>query len=186
MGRALAVAALTGTLAVLASGCGGGGSSTTTTTPGTTPVVEWAGDFCTAITSWKDDLTSVGKDLASNPTKDGLQQAADSVKSANQTLTDALKGLGTPDTPSGDEVKQSVDDLSSTLDTQLTKIEDTVRNVSGLSGIVGAAATVSTSLTAMQAALTNTLKAIDDADVQGELKAGFDQADSCSSLRSSG
>ena len=185
MKRVLALAGLTTALAAVAAGCGGGGSSSSTTTTSATPVVEWAGDFCTAVTSWKDQLTTTGKDLVSNPTKDGLQQAADDAKSATQTLTDDLKGLGTPDTPSGKKVKKSVDDLSTTVNTELTKIEDAAKNASGLSGIVSAAATISTSLTAMQTALSNTLQAIDDADVKGDMKAGFDQASSCSSLRSS-
>jgi len=187
----LAFIAMMVALGGIAAGCGGGGSSsagstsTTTTTTGTTPVVEWAGDFCTAVNSWKDDLTAVGTNLGSSPTKDGLQQAADGVKAANQKLADDLKGLGKPDTQSGDKVKQSVDDLTKTLNTQLTTIEDAAKNVSGLSGIVSAGATITASLAAMGTALSTTLNTVENADVKGEMKTAFDQAPSCSNLKSS-
>lgn len=176
-----------GGIAALAAGCGGGGNqNASTSTTGTEPVVEWANSFCTAITSWKDQLTKVGQDLAASPSKNGLQQAADGVKQANQKLSDELHSLGKPDTESGQKVKQSVDDLSTTLDTQMQKIDDTAKSASGISGLLSAGATISSSLSAMYAALSNTFTALDQADVKGEMKTAFDQADSCSGIRGSG
>lgn len=173
-------------VAALAAGCGGGGSSGSgTTTTGTEPVVEWANGFCTAVTSWKDQLTKVGQDVVSSPSKDGLQQAADDVKAANQKLSDDISKLGEPDTESGQKVKQSVDDLSTTLNTEGQTIEDTVNSASGISGLLSAGAKISTSLSKMYAALADTFQTLDDADVKGEMKTAFDQADSCSGLRGS-
>jgi hypothetical protein len=168
-----------------AAGCGGGGGSegsSTTTGSETTPVVEWAGNFCTAVKSWKDQLGTIGSDLASSPSKDGLQQAADGVKAADQTLSDDLHSLGTPDTESGQKVKQSVDDLSTTVNTELTTIEDAAKNASGITGVVSAGATISASLAAMSTALSNTFQTIDAADVKGDMKTAFDQASSCSGV----
>ncbi len=173
-------------VAVLAAGCGGGGGgSSATTTSGTEPVVEWANGFCSAVTTWKDQLTTIGKDVVSSPSKDGLEQAVNDVKDANQKLSDDLSKLGKPDTESGQKVKQSVDDLSTTVNTEGQKIDDAVNNASGVSGLLSAGATISSSLSAMYAALSNTFQTLDNADVKGEMKTAFDQADSCSSLRSS-
>jgi hypothetical protein len=184
--RAVAVVLLIVAASVAAAGCGGGGNEGSgTTTTGTEPVVEWAGGFCTAVTTWKDQLTKIGQDFVASPSKDNLQKAADGVKEANQKLSDDLSSLGKPDTESGQKVQQSVDDLSTTLDTQMQKIDDTVNNASGVSGLLSAGATISSSLSAMYAALSNTFKALDDADVKGEMKTAFDQADSCSSIRGS-
>jgi hypothetical protein len=173
-------------LAGVAAGCGGGGSNGAgTTTNGEEPVVEWANGFCTAVTTWKDQLTKIGQDVVSSPSKDSLDKAVDGVKDANKTLSDDLSDLGRPDTESGQKVKQSVDDLSSTVDTQGQKIQDAVDNASGISGLLSAGATVSASLSAMYAALSSTFDALSNADVKGEMKTAFDQANSCSSLRGS-
>src|SRR5262249_32658113 len=114
---------------IAAAGCGGGGDESSSTTE-TKPVVEWADGFCTDVTTWKDQLTKIGQDFLASPSKESLQTAADDVKAANQKLSDDLKSLGTPDTESGDKVKQSVDDLSDTLNTQMDKIDDAVNNTS--------------------------------------------------------
>jgi len=174
---------------VLAAGCGGGGGGSEgagTTTTGEKPVVEWANGFCTAVTSWKDQLTKIGQDVVDSPSKDTLQQAVSDVKDANQTLSDDLKDLGKPDTESGQKVRDSVDDLSNTIDTESQKIDDAVNNASGVSGLLSAGATVSSSLSAMYAALSNTFKALDNADVKGEMQAGFDQASSCNGVAGPG
>lgn len=172
--------------AALAAGCGGGGSNDAgTTTNGEEPVVEWANGFCTAVTSWKDQLTKIGQDVVSSPSRDGLEHAVDGVKDANKKLSDDLSDLGRPDTPSGQKVQDSVHALSSTIDTQGQKIDDAVSSASGVSGLLSAGATVSSSLSAMYAALSSTFQALDNADVKGEMKTAFDQANSCSSLRGS-
>jgi hypothetical protein len=173
-------------IAVPAAGCGGGGNeSGGTTTTGTEPVVEWANGFCTAVISWKDQLTKIGQDVVSSPSKDSLQQAVDDVKDANHKLSEDLSDLGKPDTESGQKVQQSLDDLSSTADTEGQKIDDAVNDASGVSGLLSAGATISSSLSAMYAAISNTFTALEDQDVKGEMKTAFDQANSCSSLRGS-
>lgn len=182
MRRGLALIGVVTAVGFLATGCGSGGSSSTTTTTGATAAADWADGFCTAVTSWEDELNTIGKDLRSSPSKDGLQQAADGVKSANQKLSDDLKALGTPDTESGQQVKQSVDDLSTTLNNELTTIEDAAKNASGISGLASAASTIGTSLKTMGTAVSSTLTTIDNADATGEMKTAFDQASSCSDL----
>jgi hypothetical protein len=183
---ALAAVGIAATLALVAAGCGGGNeSSSTTSTSETTPVVEWADGLCTAITTWKQSLTDATSSITLSPSKEKLQQAADDVKSANQKLSEDLKALGTPDTESGQQVKQSVDDLSSTLDTQESDIEDAANNPSNLSGLASAVTTISTSLAAMGTAVSSTIHAIDNADVKGDMQAAFNQASSCSDITGS-
>ena len=170
-------------LALLAAGCGGGnGSSSTTTT--TASAADWANSFCTALTSWSDSLKSVGKTLASpsSLSKDGLQKAADQVKTANQQLADDLKGLGAPNTESGQQVKTAVDGLSTTLQDDVSKIQNTAQNVSGLTGVVSAASSIATTLSAMNTAFASTMTTIDNADAKGELQNAFKQTDSCKTI----
>ena len=72
--------------------------------------------------------------MKSDPTKNGLQTAAGDAKSATETLASDLKGLGKPDTPSGQQAKDSLDQLSTSLQKDVTTIENTVKGVSGLRG----------------------------------------------------
>ncbi len=180
--RTITLVALSTALAFALVGCGGGNSASTTTTSTT----DWANGFCTAYTTWKDSIKSIGDQLTSSLSKEGLDTAATDTKTATQKFSDDLKALGKPDTQSGQEVKSSVDQLATTLQDDLTKIEDTANGVSGLSGIPSAATTISGTITAMGAAVTSTLQTIQNANVKGDLKTAFDQAPACKGVTSSG
>ena len=190
MRRAGATAILGAVVVALGlTGCGGSSSNTTTsstTTASETTTADWANGFCTAYTTWKKSLQSAGKQVASSPSKESLNKAASDVETATQTFTNDLKGLGTPQTQSGQAAKNSVDKLAATLQADASKISQTVKGVSGVSGLVSAAASVSSTLTAMGTAVTSTLQTIENANVKGELKTAFDQAPACKGVTSSG
>jgi hypothetical protein len=171
-------------LAIAAAGCGGSDESSDTTEA--TPTSEWADGFCTAITTWTDALKAVPDQFTdlSSFSEEGLQSAADDVQSATDTLVEDLKGLGAPDTASGDEVKSSIDDLSSTLETQLDSIQTTVDDTSGITELPGAAQDILASLSAMSTAFSSTLSTIEDADAQGELKDALDSSSACDDITS--
>jgi hypothetical protein len=171
-------------LALVATGCGGSNDSSSTTTA--SPTDEWATGFCTAVTSWTDSIQSVTSNLTdpSSLSKDGLQSAADDVKSATNDFVDNVKGLGAPDTPSGQEVKSSIDDLATTLDTQSSDIQSTVQGVSGLTSLPGALASITTSLTAMGTAFSSTLTKIQNNDAKGELQSALQDSPACANISS--
>jgi len=179
MRQAIAIIALAASLALVAAGCGGSDESSETSA-----TVEWADGFCTAITSWTDSLQQIGDEFAdpSSLNQEGLDQAANDIREATQTLVDDLEGLGAPDTESGQEVKDAIDELSTTLEGDLTEIEDTVEGVSGLTDLPGAVTSISTALSSLATAFSSTFQTIEDADVQGELEDAFNEADSCSEI----
>jgi hypothetical protein len=172
------------------TGCGGSSSTTattssTTTASGTT-TTDWANGFCTAYTTWKNSIESIGKQVASSPSKKSLETAASDLETATQTFASDLKGLGKPDTQSGQAAKNSVDKLATTLQADASKISETVKGVSGVTGVVSAAANVNRTLTAMGSAVTSTLQTLQNANVKGDLKSAFDQAPACRGVTSSG
>src|SRR3990170_8455935 len=114
---ATAVAAL----ALVAAGCGGGDESSSAS-----PTDEWADGFCTAITSWTDSIQSVTEQFTdlSSLSRDGLEIAAGDARTATEDLVDDLQGLGAPDTESGQAVKDSIDELSSMLESEVATIEE--------------------------------------------------------------
>ena len=182
MKRLLAAAAVVA-LAVVAAGCGGGGGSSTTTTTSAS-ATEWANGFCSAFAAWDTafkDATSQFTSLSSL-SKDNFQKAADDVDAATQQLITDLKALGAPDTQSGQQVKDSIDSLATTLQTQADAIKTTIDQTSNITQIPGAAKDVSNSLTAMSTALSSTEKTIENANVKGELTDALKSSSDCADL----
>jgi len=172
-------------LALVVAGCGGSDGETTTSAEATA-TTEWADGLCAAISTWKDELTSVTDQFTdlSSFSEEGLQNAADDVKSATDTFLEDVTSLGTPDTESGEEVKASVDELSTTLQNELDSIQTTVEDTSGITALPGAVADITASITAMSTALSSTITTIEDADVQGEIKDAIDNSPDCASISS--
>ena len=177
MRNALALLALALLVGVAAS-CGGDDEASDD------PTAAWASGFCSAITSWSDELESISSQFsdASNLSQEGLQSAADDAKSATDQLVDDLRGLGSPDTDSGDEVRSALDGLSTTLENEAAKIEETARGVSGITDLPSAITTVSTSFSAMATAFSDTLSTIQDADVEGELQSALEDSPDCDEI----
>jgi len=183
MTRKLLVAISVAALAISAAGCGGSDESSSETTE-PAPASEWADGFCTAITTWTGALTSVKDQFTdlSSFSEEGLQTAADDVKTATDTLVEDLKGLGAPDTESGEEVKSSLDELSTTLETELDAIQTTADETSGITEVPGAAQDIASALAAMSTAFSSTLSTIESADAQNELKDALEASPACADI----
>jgi hypothetical protein len=178
--KRLLPAALLLIVAVVAAGCGSSESSEPET------AADWANGVCTAVTTWTDSVKSAADPLTGGDiSKDSLQSAAEDVKSATATLESDLKDLGKPDTESGQEAKDAIDQLSSELMTGTDSIKDAVDGVSSISGIVGAVATIGTTLATMQSQVTSTYTTLKGLDAKGELQDAFEQASACQQLSSS-
>lgn len=178
MTRQLLVSAVAA-LALVTAGCGGSDESSSAS-----PTEEWASGFCTAITTWKDSLTSITEQFSnsSSLSSEALNDAANDASSATETLVDDLKALGTPDTESGEEVKNSIDDLSTTVESEVANIESAANDVSGLTDLPNAITSITTSLSAMSTAFASTLEAVQTADVDGELQTALEDAPECADI----
>lgn len=169
------------TLAIVAAGCGGGGSSTTTTTT-TAAASEWASGFCGAFATWDQSVGDAISKATSSPSTDSVKQAGTDINTATEQLISDLNGLGAPDTQSGQEIKDSVDSLATTLQTQLDAIKKTVDQTSGLTGIPSAVKDITASFSTMSTALSSTASTIEKADVQGELADAIKSSPDCKDL----
>jgi hypothetical protein len=175
------IASAVAALALISAGCGGSDESSSAS-----PTDEWADGFCTAITTWTDSIQSVTEQFTdvSSFSQDGLEDAANDAQSATKDLVDDLQGLGAPDTESGQAVKDSIDELTSTLDSEVATIEDTAQGVSGLTGIPAAVTSITSSLTAMGTAFSSTFQTIEDADAEGELQTALEDSPACADISS--
>ena len=166
--------------ALAAAGCGGSSSSSGSDT---TPTNEWADSLCSSITTWTSSLSSIAGDLQSGGlTKDSLQTAVDNAKTATDDFTTSLGNLGRPDTESGQKAQDSVNQLSSEIQSDLTTIEDAVNGASGVSGVLNAVTVTKSTLSKAGTQVSDTLTGFQDLDAKGELEAAFKQSDSCKKL----
>lgn len=165
-------------LAVLAASCGGDDESSAS------PTAEWATGFCTAVSAWTDELQQIGDEIddPSSLSVDALEQAVADVGAATDDFVEDVRGLGAPDTESGQAVQDSLDSLADTLEAEKADIEEAIADASGLTGIASAITSIGTSLTAMGTAFQETLGAIEDADASGELETALEDSEACDEI----
>jgi hypothetical protein len=169
-------------LAVLTAGCGGDGGGGGDKT---TSAQDWADGVCSAINTWTDSLSSAGQSLSGgNLSESSLTGATDDLKDATAQLKDDLSGLGTPDTESGDQAKQTTDELSKSIQDGVDTIEGAVKDATSGGGIVTAATTVTSTLSTMGNQVQTAFGDLKKLDPGGELESAFKDANSCKSLTS--
>jgi methyl-accepting chemotaxis protein len=168
-------------MAGMAAGCGGDDESEAD------PTAAWASGFCSAVTDWTNELGTITSEFSdtSNLSQEGLQSAASDLRDSTDTLVSDLKDLGAPDTQSGEEVKNSLDSLSTTLEDEASEIETTAQGVSSIADLPDAITKISASLSALGTAFSQTLQTIDSADVGGELQTALEDSPECADIKSS-
>ena len=78
-----------------------------------------------------------------------------------------------------------MNDLATELESSAAEIETAVEGVSSLADLSSAVGTITATLTTLGTTVESAVQMLEDADVSGELKTAFDQADSCKDLASS-
>ena len=171
--------------ALLAAGCGGSSDTTSSDTAAsdTMTTEKWADGLCSSITVWTSSLTSVvdtvkGGDLS----QESLTGAVDAAKTATDTFTTSLAGLGKPDSEAGQQAKDSVDQLATDIRADMTKIEDAVAGATDVSGVLNAVSVVTSTLATAGQQVSSTLTGLQGAGAKGELESAFKAAPSCQSL----
>ncbi len=177
-----AVATLATAALLAAAGCGGSSDSSSSSDT-TSPTTEWADGLCTAISTWKSSISSIGDTLTSGEiSKDALTSAVDDAKSATDTLTSDLDALGTPDTDAGKQAKDSIDQLSTELKDDVATIQDELDSASGIAGLIAAIPTITKSLSNMGTQVSTAISDLESLDAKGELESAFKDASSCDGL----
>jgi uncharacterized protein YoxC len=163
---------------MLAVGCGGDDD-------GDSSATDWADGVCSAITTWSDSLESTIESVrAGGRSEDELRSAVDDLESATNDFVDDLRGLGAPETESGQEAKESVDQLANDVEEGVSTIEGAVEDVSSGGGVGEAITVIGTSLSTMGQQLSATVTRLEQLDPGGELEEAFRDADSCDELTS--
>jgi methyl-accepting chemotaxis protein len=171
------LAALAGVLvlAVAAAGCGKSQSTAEKTK-------SWADGMCSALVDWQNNVQAAGQKVTQgNLSKSSLQDAANGVSDANKQLRDDLDSLGKPPTPTVDQAKSSLNQLTQDLNTNVDKIREAIGNISG-SNVQGAVTTVAASVQAMGTAFQNTTTQLQDLEKDDTWSNAFKSSESCQKL----
>jgi len=178
--RSLLVVALVAML--VASGCGGSGGGSSKSSAET-----WADGVCGSLNTWKSSVTNAGASITGGSmSQDQVKSAVNQVKDATSKLSSDLKGLGRPDTESGQQAQEALTKLSSELDADVEQINQAVEGASGPTAAVGIATSVGAALSQMSTQVSAALSTLDQSDAKGELNDAFQKSDACKQLTGSG
>ena len=179
MSNRLTIAMVVAVCALVAAGCGSSDDSSDTT-----PTTEWADGLCSSITTWKSEITTIVNSLkGGNLSQDSLTAAVDDAEEATRNFTTELKGLGRPDTDAGQQAQDSVNELTTQIDADMTTIQDAVSNASGVAGVIAAVPTITSTIQSAGNQVADTISGFEELDAKGELESAFKDADSCEDMR---
>jgi hypothetical protein len=163
-------------LSVAAAGCGGDDQSS---------AEQWADSVCTDLNTWADSITTTITGVMSKGlgvTSSDLSVAANQAKSATSRLADDLREIGPPDTESGDQAQQQLQQLGDGLEQHANKARELVD--SGSSSAAGLAATARSVLVEIGAAADEVKSALTSLQQAGEdIRSGIESSDACSQLK---
>jgi hypothetical protein len=172
--------AVSAALAFGAAGCGGGSSAEE----------KWAGDVCTNLANWKEQVQKEVSDAQSklhSPTAgtvDALKTDVKQAVDATKQLATNLKALGPPNTSSGTQAKQQLDSLATQLQNTVTQAQQTIANLPKGAGLSQTVTQLASLGPALQSLVTNTKSTLNSVkSTSSDIKEGFDQADSCKQFR---
>ena len=163
-------------LSVLAAGCGGNDTSS---------AESWAGDVCTELDTWAMSVSTTIRNVmaqGAGVSRADLRAAANQASTATSDLVDGLKGIGPPDTDSGDQAQQQVNQLADQLRGHSDEVRSLVENApSTLSGLVTTAQSVLAQIGTAADQVKTTLASLEQ--LGSDLKSGIEQSDACTELR---
>jgi hypothetical protein len=176
---ALAVICAVSALAFAISGCGGSDSSS---------AENWASDVCSAIGTWKtsvEQITTNATNALTQPgaTRKDAEAAIDDGVQATRDLVGELKALGPPNTSGRDEARSEVNAFVAQAQTTIDDVQAALAdlpNDATLAQLIAGLSGLATSLQKTIATGQQLVKALSEAS--GDLKQGFEKADSCKDL----
>jgi methyl-accepting chemotaxis protein len=170
--RLLAAGLASLALSLGAAGCGGSDED---------PAVQSADDVCTSLSDWKTDLENTVQGITSDLGSLSANEVTDAVDSAldsTRNLLDELRGLGAPDTESGEQAKQDVDELADSLEQRA----DTLRDAADSGNVVSLVSTVTTQVQGAVQDVNQTLTQLRQLQPGQDLQQAFENDDTCQSL----
>jgi hypothetical protein len=180
--KALVPALVLAAALAFVAGCGGGKSAEE----------QWAGDVCTDVANWQDQVKTATSDISKalqspgSGTLSTISMEVQSAVDATRQLGTNLRGDKPPNTDEGKQAKQQLDSLATQLQSTAAKAKQAVESVpqgASRSQALQALSSLAPDLKSLSQQVSSTLSSIQASS--STLKEGFDKADSCKQFRSS-
>jgi methyl-accepting chemotaxis protein len=178
--RLAVILILSAAFAILAAGCGGDASAEE----------EWAGDVCSAVSDWQDEVEQTADDVREAVRSPGagtlatIEAEMREIIDATDELGDDLRELEPPDSEAGDQAKQELETLAVQLEATATNMKETFDNLPEDASITQVADAVEPLIPTIQSLIGSASNTFDAVKESGsELEEGFDNADSCERYR---
>jgi chromosome segregation ATPase len=173
--------AVAATLVVGGAACGGEASAEE----------EWADSVCTDVGAWQDQLQQAEDDIRTALESPGaetlgaIDTAIREAVDATRDLSNDLNALEAPNTESGAQAKQELDDLSTQLESLATQTREALDRVAEAADPAQALEDLAALVPELQAAVTAASTTLETIQASGsDLQEGFEDAGSCDRFRS--
>jgi septal ring factor EnvC (AmiA/AmiB activator) len=178
----LGIALLVVMLSFAAAGCGDSG--------GNSEAEQWASSVCSTVSDWQGEIEQSAQDVQAALQSPGagtvatIESQIQSALTATEKLSTDLKAIGAPDIDSGTQAKQQVDALASQLTAAVNVAKNSVDALPDNPNLGDLAQKLAPLVPAIQTLADSTKNAVEAIQTSsGELKQGFEDADSCKSFR---
>jgi ABC-type glycerol-3-phosphate transport system substrate-binding protein len=165
-----------------AAGCGGSSSSSSskTTTSSTSGLESWANSLCSAVTTYKASLATIGVQLkAEDLSRPALQVAVLNARTATSQFANAVGHLGPPPTPNATGAKKILTGLQADLKQDANQVKALS---SGNPALKTAKSTITSALNAAGDQISQAVDQLRQLDPKETWGKAFDNATACKSL----
>lgn len=162
------------------AGCGGSKPSA---------LEQWQGSVCSTLNDYVDEMSGYAGDVRAQIASphagmmNEIRATVDQGKAATDSLGTQLRALDAPPVDNGQTVKELVDGLSADLQQSGTRIQQEVDSI-GTGGVTEAASSVASIAREISGGVDKVQGTVESLQsMNAELKAGFENVDSCKELR---
>jgi hypothetical protein len=153
---------------------------------------EWANSICTSLTDWGQSINSLADVGGEQLTPDLLREKLGEAEDATSQLADELRAAGRPDTDAGDQLREQLDSSTQQLESGFDALKESAQEAADAPAgeFLQKLAGLASDFAALQAAISQTVTTIENADVgeaaRAELQQAFADAPACQSLQDQG
>jgi hypothetical protein len=150
---------------------------------------EWASSICTSLTDWGQSISSLADVGGQQLTPDLLREKLDEAEDATTQLADDLRAAGTPDVEPGDQLREQLDSSTEQLESSFDALKESAEEAADAPAgeFLQKLAGLASDFAALQAAISQAVTTIENADVgeqtKAEVQQAFSDAPACQSLQ---
>jgi len=153
---------------------------------------QWASSICTSLGDWRQSINSLSDVGGQQLTPDLLREKLDQAGDATTQLAEELRDAGRPDLEAGDQLREQLDSSTEQLESSFDTLKESAEEAADAPAgeFLQKLAPLASDFAGLQSAISQTVTAIENADVgeeaQSELRQAFSDAPACQSLQDQG